>query len=64
MVEYVARQVGEDGLYVDRDAFDCRDDGHAVFYARRFVRELDVHVWCGDRFVFTLERKSRSEGRS
>jgi hypothetical protein len=60
MVEYVARQVGEDGRYTGLDVFDCRDDGHAVVYARRFVRERDVHIWCSERFVFKLECESRS----
>lgn len=58
MVEYVARQVGEDGRHTgQQDTFDCRDDGHAVVHARRFVGTRDVHIWCGERFVFKLERK-------
>jgi hypothetical protein len=65
MVEYVARQVGEDGRYTDqRDAFDCRDDGHAVAIARRFAGVRDVHIWCGERFVFKLECQSRSGGHT
>jgi len=59
MVEYVARQVGEDGRYTgQQDTYDCRDDGHAVLGVR------DVAIWCGDRFVFKLECKSRSGGRA
>ena len=61
MVEYVARQVGEDGRHTGQaDTFDCRDDGHAVAHARRFLGTRDVHIWCGERFVFKLECKVRS----
>jgi hypothetical protein len=59
-MEYVARQVGEDGRYIgQQDTFACRDDGHAVLYAWRFAEARDVDIWCGDRFVIKLDCKRR-----
>jgi len=62
VVEYVARQVGEDGRYTgQRDTFDCRDDGHAVVYARRFVGTRDVHIWCGEGLFSSWNAKADLE---
>jgi hypothetical protein len=39
----------------------CRDDGHAVYLAKRFVLDHDVEVWSGNRFVFRLECEFRGK---
>lgn len=62
VVEYVARQVGEDGRYTgQRGTFDCRETGHAVLVARRFVGARNVHIFCGDRFVLNWNARADLE---
>jgi hypothetical protein len=57
MVEYVARLIGQDGKCTEEITLpNCRDDGHAVFRARKFtVTAASVEVWCGERLVFGIE---------
>jgi hypothetical protein len=54
MVEYVARLIGQDGKCTEEITLpDCRDDGHAVFHARKFTgTAASVEVWCGERLVY------------
>lgn len=58
MVEYVARLIGQDGKCTEQTTLpSCRDDGHAVFNARKFTgTAASVEVWCGERLVYVIER--------
>jgi hypothetical protein len=50
-------KVAVDGQRVEFKELVCRDDGHAVYLAKRLVLDHDVEVWNGNRFVFRLECK-------
>jgi hypothetical protein len=53
-------KVAEDGQLIEFEELVCRDDGHAVHLAKRRVNaDHNIEVWCGTRYVFTLERKRR-----
>jgi hypothetical protein len=52
-------RVAEDGQRLEFEELVCRDDGEAVMRAKRLVRDHDVEVRCGDRYVFTVECKRR-----
>jgi hypothetical protein len=58
MIEYVARLIGQDGKCTEEITLpNCRDDGHAVFRARKFAgTAASVEVWCGERLVYAIER--------
>lgn len=58
MVEYVAQLIGQDGKRTEEITLpNCRDDGHAVFHARKFTgTAASVKVWCGERLVYVIER--------
>ena len=58
MVEYVVRLIGQDGKCTDEITLpSCRDDGQAVFHARKFTgTAAHVEVWCGERLVYGIER--------
>ena len=58
MIEYVARLIGQNGKRTEEITLpDCRDDGHAVFHARKFTgTAASVKVWCGERLVYVTER--------
>jgi len=58
MVEYVARLIGQDGKFAEEITLpNCRDDGHAVFDARKFTgTAASVAVSCGERLVYVIER--------
>jgi hypothetical protein len=53
--KYRLCKVAEDGRRVEFEELVCRDDGHAVYLAKRLVLDHDVEVWNGNRFVFRLE---------
>ncbi len=36
---------------------NCGDDGEAVAKAKRLVKDYDIEVWYGDRFVIRLVHK-------
>ena len=57
--KYRLYKVAEDGHRIEIEELVCRDDGHAVYLAKRVVQDADVEVWSGNRFVFRLERKRR-----
>jgi hypothetical protein len=58
MIEYVARLIGQDRKCAEEITLpSCRDDGHAVFRARKFAgTAASVEVWCGERLVYAIER--------
>jgi hypothetical protein len=58
MVEYVAQLIGQDGKRTEEITLpNCRDDGHAVFHARKFTgTAASVKVWCVERLVYVIER--------
>ena len=58
MIEYVARLIGQDRKCTEQITLpNCRDDGHAVFRARKFIgTTASVEVWCGERLVYAMER--------
>jgi hypothetical protein len=58
MVEYVARLIGQDGKCTEEITLpNCRDDGHAVFHARKFTgTAASVEVWSGERLAYRIER--------
>jgi len=62
MVEYVVRLIGQDGKRTEEITLpNCRDDGHAVFRARKFAgTAASVEVWCGERLVYAIERGEAS----
>jgi hypothetical protein len=53
--KYRLCKVAEDGRRVEFEELVCRDDGHAVYLAKRLVLDHDVEGWNGNRFVFRLE---------
>jgi hypothetical protein len=52
-------KVAVDGHRTEFEELVCRDDGLAVYHAKRLVLDHDVEVWNGNRFVFRLECKRR-----
>jgi hypothetical protein len=57
--KYHLFKIAEDGRRREFEELVCRDDGEAVMRAKQFVRDHDVEVRCGDRYVFTLKGKRR-----
>lgn len=57
MTEYVVRLIGQDGKRTEEITLpNCRDDGHAVFHARKLAgTAASVKVWCGERLVYVIE---------
>jgi hypothetical protein len=57
MIEYVAQLIGQNGKRTEEITLpDCRDDGHAVFRARKSAgTAASVEVWCGERLVYVIE---------
>lgn len=54
---YQANAVGPGGHFVESQEMVCRDDREAVAEAKRLIRDRDVEVWNGDRFVIRLVKR-------
>jgi hypothetical protein len=58
MAEYRAYTVGLDEHFIGFDPLVCRDDGEALFNAKKLVDGHDIEVWCAERMVILLKHKS------
>jgi len=58
VAEYMAYAVGPDGYQIALKSLQCVDDSEAAEKAGRLVAEQDIELWCGNRFVIRLDRKS------
>jgi hypothetical protein len=63
-VEYVVRLIGQDGKRIGEITLpECRDDGHAVFHARKFTgTAASLKVRCGERLLYVTERGGDGSG--
>jgi hypothetical protein len=59
MAEYMAYSVGPDGYQIAFKALDCADDVEAAEKASQLVKDYDIEVWCGDRFVIRIDQKPK-----
>ena len=57
MADYRAYIVGRDGHFVRSEGFTARDDGEAIIKAKSLMVDLDIELWCGDRFILRLSHK-------
>jgi hypothetical protein len=57
VAEYRAHIVGRDGYFVRYEGFMALDDGEAIIKAKGLIADLDIELWCGDRFVIRLSHK-------
>ncbi len=51
--------VGSDGYQIALKALACADDAEAAEKSARLVADLDIELWCGNRFVVRFDRKPR-----
>jgi hypothetical protein len=58
MPEYRAYTVGLDGHFIGFEPLVCHDDSEAVSKAKQLLDGLDIEVWCAERLVIHLKRKS------
>jgi hypothetical protein len=57
MANYMVYSVGSDGYQIALKALACADDAEAAEKSARLVADLDIELWCGNRFVVRFDRK-------
>jgi hypothetical protein len=59
VADYRAYAVGSDGHFVGFEPIVCDCDDQAIERAKGLLDAHDIEVWCGDRLVIHLKRKSQ-----